>query len=89
MFNRINKFLSKILGNSIEKSNPSYQWSTESQAGQSVHDGGNMGLESRMHDMKAEQQFNMPSYQVMEKAELTQNSMDIDDLGNTRKARRI
>jgi hypothetical protein len=84
----LNKIINKIFGNSIEKSNPSYQWSTESQAGASVHDGGKGYEERARSDMNAERQFVMPSYQVMKRSELTQDSFPIDALGNTKKMKR-
>ncbi len=88
MFNRINKFFMRILKGTDVKNNDSYQWATESQQGASVHDAGT-GYDDRARSaMQAERQFSMPLYEVAERAELSQNSMEFDDLAGTKKVKR-
>ncbi len=84
--NILKKIMNKIFG--IRKNNDSYQWSTESQQGASIHDGGKGYEERARSNMSAEKQFDMPMYQVMERSELAQNSMEFDDIGNTKKTKR-
>lgn len=83
MFKEILKGIKNIFKSSEADFDP-----TITQSGRSQYEYQNTGLESRMRDMEPEKQFDMPSYEIAERTELSQDQLPIDDIGGTRKLKR-